>query len=322
VIAQPRSSQTDGLPLLRSKDAIATREAPVAEAPKITQAMIKAYDDYTHLTLDRRNFMQKLTRLTGSAAAAAAIAPMLEASKAKAAMTMEDDPRIKAEMITYPGTEGQTMAGYLVMPADASGPLPAVMVIHENRGLNPHIEDVARRVALEGFLALAPDFLTPSGGTPEDQDQARDMIGALDRAQTTQNAVATVQFLKAHDMSNGNVGVMGFCWGGALVNQTAVHAGADLSAAVPYYGSVPEPGDVAQIEAKMLLHYAGLDDRINAGIPAYEEALKAAGVDYEKFVYEGANHAFNNDTAEARYDKPTADLAWSRTMAFFKETLS
>jgi carboxymethylenebutenolidase len=298
------------------------REVQVNEMPKITQEMIKAYDDYTHLTLDRRDFMQKLKRLTGSAAAAAAIAPMLAASTARAAMIAEDDPRIKAETITYPGADGQTMSGYLVMPADASGPLPAVMVIHENRGLNPHIEDVARRMALEGFLALAPDFLTPSGGTPEDEDQARDMIGQLDRPQTTANAVATVQFLKGHEMSNGNVGTIGFCWGGALVNQTAVHAGADLAAAVPYYGSQPEPAEAGQIKARLMLHYAGLDERINAGIAAYEEALKAAGVEYEAFVYEGANHAFNNDTSEARYHKEAADLAWQRTIDFLKETLS
>jgi carboxymethylenebutenolidase len=274
-----------------------------------------------HLTLDRRDFIRKLTRLSGSAAAAAAIVPMLEASKAKAAMTMEDDPRIKAGPITYPGAEGQTMSGYLVMPTDASGPLPAVMVIHENRGLNPHIEDVVRRMALEGFLALAPDLLTPSGGTPEDEDQAREMIGQLDGAQTVENAVATVQFLKNHDMSNGNVGAVGFCWGGAIVNQTAVHAGADLAAAVPYYGRQPDPSDVNQIEAKMMLQYAGLDDRVNAGIPDYEAALQAAGVDYQVFVYEGANHAFNNDTSEARYDKEAADLAWQRTIDFLKANL-
>ncbi len=290
--------------------------------PRVTQAMIQAYDDYTHLTLDRRDFMQKLTRLSGSAAAAAAIAPMLAASKAKAAIVAEDDPRLKTQTITWPGAEGQTMAGYLAIPADASGPLPAVMVIHENRGLNPHIKDVARRVALEGFMALAPDFLTPAGGTPEDEDKARDMTGALDSEQTTQNAVATVAFLKKDSRSNGKVGVIGFCWGGTLTNQTAVAAGGDLAAAVAYYGGVPKPEQVSQIKARMLLQYAGLDERTNAGIPSYEEALKAAGVDYQIYVYAGANHAFNNDTSEARYNKDAADLAWSRTVAFLKEALS
>jgi len=309
--------------MCRSSDGTAdARETPVNEVPEITQDMIKAYDDYTHLTLDRRDFMRKLTRLTGSAAAAAAIVPMLEASKARAAIIAEDDARLTTETITYPGADGQTMSGYLAVPADASGPLPAVMVIHENRGLNPHIQDVARRMALEGFLALAPDFLTPSGGTPEDEDRAREMIGELDGANTTANAAATVQFLKGHDMSNGNVGVMGFCWGGGLTNQTAVHAGGDVLAAVPYYGRQPDPSEAGQIEAKLMLHYAGLDERINAGIPAYEEALKEAGVDYEVFIYEGANHAFNNDTSEARYSKEAADLAWSRTVEFFKENLS
>jgi len=292
------------------------------DMPKITQEMIQVYDDYTHLTLDRRDFMQKLTKLTGSAAAASAVVPLLAASRAKAAIVAEDDARLKTETITWPGADGQTMSGYLAMPADASGPLPAVMVIHENRGLNPHTEDVTRRMALEGFLALGPDFLAPAGGTPEDEDKARDMIQALDRQQTIANSVATVAFLKAHEMSNGNVGAIGFCWGGGMVNQTAAAAGADLAAAVPYYGQVAEPEQAGEIEARMLLQYAGLDERINAGIPAFEEALKAAGVDYQIHIYEGANHAFNNDTSEARYSKEAADLAWSRTVEFLKDALA
>jgi carboxymethylenebutenolidase len=266
--------------------------------------------------------MRKLAALSGSAAAAAAIAPMLAASKAKAAIVAEDDPRLHAETTTYPGSEGQTLAGYLVRPADRSGPLPAVMVIHENRGLNPHIKDVARRVALEGFMALAPDFLTPSGGTPEDEDKAREMINALDRAETTANAVATVAYLKGREDSNGKVGAIGFCWGGGLANQTAINAGDGLAAAVAYYGQVPDNNDVSKIKAKMMLHYAGLDARTNAGIPDYEAALKAAHVDYQIFVYEGANHAFNNDTSAARYDQKAADLAWSRTIDFLKAALA
>src|SRR5688500_16075901 len=295
---------------------------PVNERPRISQEMIKVYDDYTHLTLDRRDFMQKLSKLAGSTAAAAAIVPLLEASKARAAIVAEDDPGLKTETITWPGAEGVTMTGYLAMPADASGKLPAVMVVHENRGLNPHIKDVARRLALEGFLALAPDFLAPQGGTPEDEDQARQMFETLDRAQVVENAVATVGFLKNHELSNGKVGAVGFCFGGGIVNQTAVHAGQDLTAGVAYYGSAPDAADVPQIEAKMLLHYAGLDERINAGIPAYEEALKAAQIEYEIHTYEGDNHAFNNDSSEARYHKEAADLAWSRTVAFLKEALS
>ncbi len=292
------------------------------DRPTITQDKIRLYDDYTHLTLDRRGFMRKMQRLTGSAAAAAAIVPLLEASKAKAAIVAEDDPRVSAETITWPGAEGVTMTGYLARPADASGPLPAVVVIHENRGLNPHIKDVARRMALEGFLALAPDFLSPQGGTPENEDEARAMFETLDRAQTVANSVATVQFLKEHELSNGKVGAVGFCWGGGMVNQTAVHAGGDLLAAVPYYGAQPEAADVPKIEAKLLLQYAGEDERINAGIPAYEEALKSAGRDYQLFIYEGAQHAFNNDTSEARYNKEAADLAWQRTVEFLKAELS
>jgi carboxymethylenebutenolidase len=214
------------------------------------------------------------------------------------------------------------MSGYLAMPADASGPLPAVMVVHENRGLNPHIKDVVRRMALEGFLALGPDFLAPQGGTPEDEDQARAMFDSLDRGLVVENAVATVDFLKSHENSNGNVGAVGFCFGGGVVNQTAVHAGADLAAGVAYYGSQPDAADVPNIEARMMLHYGGLDERINAGIAAYEEALKAAGVEYQLFIYDGANHAFNNDTSEARYNKEAADLAWSRTVEFLRETLA
>jgi carboxymethylenebutenolidase len=266
--------------------------------------------------------MNKLKKLTGSAAAAAAVAPMLAANQAHAAIVPEDDGRLVTEMVTYPGANGQTMSGYLARRKDVTGKFPAVIVIHENRGLNPHIKDVTRRMALEGFLALAPDMLAPAGGTPEDEEKAREMIGALDRPATIANAVATVAFLKNNELSNGKVGAIGFCWGGGMVNQIAVNAGADLAAAVPYYGQVPEAGDVSKIKAKLLLQYAGLDERINAGIPGYEEALKAAGVDYQIHIYENANHAFNNDTSEARYNKEAADLAWSRTVEFLRANLS
>jgi carboxymethylenebutenolidase len=287
---------------------------------RISPEMIRLYDEYTHLTLDRRKFMSKLTKLTGSAAAAAAIVPLLEANQARAAMVPENDARLKPQNITYPGAAGE-MKGYLVLPAEVSGKLPAVIVVHENRGLNPHIRDVARRFALEGFLALAPDFLAPAGGTPANEDQARDMIGKLDPAQTIANAVATVAFLKQHSSSNGKVGAVGFCWGGGVVNQLAVHA-PDLAAAVAYYGSVPDAADVPKIKAKLLLHYAGLDERINAGIPGFRKALETAKIDHRIYVYEGANHAFNNDTSEARYNKQAADLAWSRTIEFLKSALS
>ncbi|MDZ5698185.1 dienelactone hydrolase family protein [Chelativorans sp. M5D2P16] len=288
--------------------------------PTITQAMIDAYDEYTHLTLDRRGFMEKLTRLAGSSAAAAAIAPMLAASSARAAIVAEDDERLETEDITYPGGEGE-MRGYLVRPADRQGPLPAVIVIHENRGLNPHIRDVARRMALEGFVALAPDFLSPLGGTPDDEDQARQMFGELDREQTVANGVATIAFLEEHEDANGNVGAVGFCWGGGMVNRLAVGA-PSLDAAVAYYGAQPEAEQVESIEAPLLLHYAGLDERINAGIEEYRNALEAAAKDYTIHMYEGVNHAFNNDTSEARYDEEAATLAWERTVAFLKEHLA
>ncbi|ABR59238.1 dienelactone hydrolase family protein [Sinorhizobium medicae] len=288
--------------------------------PVITQAMIDAYDEYTHLTLDRRRFMEKLTALAGTAAAAAAIAPMLAANSAKAEIIAETDERIKGEDITYPGGDGK-MKGYLVKPAEMSGKLPAVIVIHENRGLNPHIRDVARRMALEGFLALAPDFLSPEGGTPGDEDKAREMIGALDASATNANAVATVAFLKGHAESTANVGAIGFCWGGGLVNRLAVNA-PDLKAGVAYYGAQPKAEDVPKIKAALLLHYAGLDERINAGIEAYRKALTENGKDATIHVYEGVNHAFNNDTSAARYDKEAADLAWQRTVEFLKAKLA
>nr|WIE94225.1 dienelactone hydrolase family protein [Mesorhizobium sp. WSM4875] len=293
---------------------------PVVTQPIITQAMIDAYDEYTHLTLDRRRFMEHLTRLAGSGAAAAAIAPMLAANSAKAAIVAENDPRVKGEDITYPGSSGE-MKGYLVKPANQSGKLGTVIVVHENRGLNGHIRDVARRVALEGFVALAPDFLSPLGGTPADEDKARDMFSKLDAAQVAADGVATVAYLKTYQDSNGKVGAVGFCWGGGTVNTLAVNA-PDLSAGVAYYGMQPKAEDVPKIKAALLLHYAGLDERINAGIDAYKKALDAAHVEYTVYVYDGANHAFNNDTSAARYVKKAADLAWGRTVAFLKEKLA
>jgi carboxymethylenebutenolidase len=298
---------------------MARRREVEMEIPKISQEMVRLYDEYTHLTLDRRGFMEKLTRLAGGGAAAAAIAPLLAANTAQAAIVAANDPRLKTERVTYPGGNGD-MKGYLAVPADAPEKLPAVMIVHENRGLNPHVEDVTRRLALEGFLALGPDFLSGAGGTPADEDQARAMIQALDRDALGADLVATVAYLKSHPRSSGKVGAVGFCWGGGAVNLLAVLS-PDLAGGVAYYGAQPKEG-LDRIKARLLLHYAGLDERINAGIPAFEAGLKAAGVDYRAFIYEGVNHAFNNDTAAARYDRAAADLAWSRTVAFLKETLS
>ncbi len=292
----------------------------MSDRPAITQAMIDAYDEYTHLTLDRRGFMDRLAKLAGSGAAAAAILPLIAANKAQAAMVAADDPRVRGAEVPWPGSSGE-MKGYLAMPADKAGKLPAVLVIHENRGLNEHIRDVARRVALEGFVVLAPDFLSPLGGTPGDEDKARELFGQLTPEQATADAAATVTFLKNHAEATGAVGAIGFCWGGGLANRTAV-AAPDLKAAVAYYGPQPKAEDVPAIRAALLLHYAGLDERINAGIKAYEDALKANGKDYTIHMYDGANHAFNNDTSAARYNEAAAKLAWERTIAFLKQKLA
>lgn len=289
-------------------------------APSVTQEMIDLYDDYTHVSLDRRGFLDALTRIAGGTAAAAAALTVLENNYAHAAIMAENDPRITAEEITFPAASGE-MKGYLVRPAGATGPRSGVVVIHENRGLNPHIRDVARRVAAAGFVALAPDFLSPAGGTPADQDQAREMIRALPQGQPDADALAASRFLRGHEATNGKIGAVGFCWGGARANNLAVND-PELLAAVPYYGRQPAAADVPKIKAALLLQYAGLDQRINAGIEEYTSALDAAGVRYRMFIYENANHAFNNDTNEARYDKDAADEAWERTIAFLTQALS
>lgn len=282
------------------------------------QRFIDLYDEYTHAPLERRVFLVRLARLAGGVAPAAALVSLLESNYARAAMVPADDQRLETSRITYPGAGGAVKA-YMARPKGAAK-LSAVIVIHENRGLNPHIEDVTRRVALEGFLALGPDLLSPMGGTPSNEDTARDMIGKLDGKQTTQNLVSAVAFLKQHAHGNGKVGAVGFCWGGGPVGDLVVNA-PDLDACVVYYGRQPRAADVEKIRAPLLLHYAGLDERINQGISAFEDALKKAGKQYTLHMYEGANHAFNNDTSEARYNKQAADLAWARTIAFFKANL-
>jgi carboxymethylenebutenolidase len=288
-------------------------------APVITQAMIDAYDEYTHLTLDRRALMRKLTALAGSGAAAAAILPMISANRANAAIVDPADARIKASTVTFAGPRGE-LKGYLATPATMVTKPPAVLVIHENRGLNAHIEDVARRVAADGFIALALDFLSTDGGTPQDEEKARAMIGELKPDDTVADAVAAVEYLKALPEANGKVGAIGFCWGGGMVNRLAA-ATPDLGAGVAYYGRQLEADRVPQISAPLLLHYAGLDERINAGIEEYRKALEANGKAFTIYVYDGVNHAFNNDTSAARYDKAASDLAWSRTVEFLKAKL-
>ena len=282
------------------------------------QRIIQLFDEYTHGGINRRSFLDRLATLAGGAAAATALLPLLENNYAHAQVVAESDPRLTTETVQVPGVQGLT--GYLVRPK-AGAKLPAVLVIHENRGLNPHIKDVTRRMAAEGFLALGLDYLSPIGGTPADEDKGRDMIGTLKAPDVVASGRAAVAFLKGRSDANGKVGAVGFCWGGAAVNNLAV-AEPTLDAGVAYYGRQPPADQVAGIKAPLMLHYAGLDEPVNAGLPAYEAALKAAGKTYEVHMYQGANHAFNNDTNAARYNKEAADLAWSRTVAFLKKHLA
>ena len=283
------------------------------------QQIINLFDEYTHKPLSREVFMKRLTSLTGSTAAALTTLSLLEVNYAKAATIDLQDDRLMTERIVYPG-DGTEMKGYVARPK-ADGKYPAIVVIHENRGLNPHIEDVARRAALAGYLALAPDALSPLGGTPADADQARDMFQKLDASKNLNNFIKAFDYLKSRKDGNGKFGTVGFCWGGGIVNQLAVNV-PDLKAAVAFYGRQPESTDVYKIKAAVQLHYAGTDERINAGIAVYEEALKQAKVTYELYSYEGAQHAFHNDTAPTRYNEAAAKLAWERTLAFFKKYLS
>jgi carboxymethylenebutenolidase len=282
--------------------------------------IIELYDEYTHKPLERRVFMRRLAALTGSTAAAFALLPMLENNYAQAAIVDPGDARVSGGMINYPGASGALRA-YLATPKSGPAKRAGVIVIHENRGLNAYIEDVARRLAVAGFTAMAPDLLSPLGGTPPDEDTARSLIARVDRVVAVRDLVAAVPFLKSRPDSNGKVGAVGFCWGGAMTNQLAVNA-PGLDAAVPFYGSVPSAEDVAKIKASLLLHYAGNDTRINAGVPSYEAALKAAGVPYELYTYANVEHAFHNDTAGSRYNKEAAELAWSRTIKFLKKHLA
>jgi carboxymethylenebutenolidase len=282
------------------------------------QELVGLYEKDSNGSLDRRDFLKRLAVIAGSAAAAHALLPLLGRDAAWAQITAKDDARLISEVVKYAGETGDVRAYFARPKGDAK--LSGVVVIHENRGLNAHIEDVTRRFALEGFLALAPDALSPLGGTPEDPEKAPALLGQLDKEKNTKNFVAAVKYLKTHPLSTGKVGVVGFCWGGAMANQVAVHS-PDLVAAVPYYGAAPAAEDVSRIKASLLLHYAGIDERINAGIPAFEAALKAATKDYKLYMYEGAQHAFNNDMAPTRYNKDAAQLAWQRTIVFLKDKL-
>jgi len=283
------------------------------------QRIIDLYDSYTHGGLGRRDFMDRLAQMAGGAAAATALLAVLQNDYARAAVIAEDDPRLATETATYEAAGGR-VTGYLAR-LKGGGKRPAVIVIHENRGLNPHIKDVARRLGIDGFLALGVDALSPLGGTPVDEDKAREMIGTLNPDETLARYAAAVPFLATRPESNGRVGAVGFCWGGGMANRLAA-AGTPLAAAVAYYGMPLPSAQVPGITAPLLLHYAGLDERINAGVPAFEEALRKNNKAYELHMYPGAHHAFNNDTNAARYNKEAADLAWGRTIAFLKKWLS
>jgi carboxymethylenebutenolidase len=280
------------------------------------QKIIKLYNEYTHSALNRKDFMKQLAVLTGSTALALTILPLLENNYASAASVQDDS--ISVENITYPGVEGEIKA-VLAMPKGKQK-LGSVLVIHENRGLNPHIIEVTKRVAAAGFIALGVDALSPLGGTPSDEDKGREMIGKLDPVKNLQNYLKGLEYLRTGKLGNGKVGCVGFCWGGAMANQLAVND-PKLQAAVAYYGSQAKAEDVPKINASLILHYGGLDERINAGIPAYEAALNANNTDYKIFIYEGVNHAFNNDTSPTRYNEVAAKLAWERTIGLFKKVL-
>jgi carboxymethylenebutenolidase len=283
------------------------------------QRIINLFDEYTHKPLSRDEFLKKLGKLTGGTAAALALLPLLEVNYAKAATVAENDDEISTEDVTYPG-DGSTMKGYLAKPKTKTKK-GGVIVIHENRGLNPHTKDVARRIAKAGYVALAVDALAPFGGTPDNEDEARALFAKIEAPKNINNFLKGLEYLRSQEDSNGKTATIGFCWGGALSNQLAVND-PQLNAAVSYYGRQPESSDVAKIKAAVQLHYGGLDERINAGIPAYEEALKAAKTRYELYIYEGAQHAFLNDTAPTRYSPEAAKLAWDRTLEFFNKNIS
>ena len=282
----------------------------------MNQQIINLYDEYTHLPLSRQEFLSRLAKLAGGTAAAMALLPMLEINSAKAATLAADN--LFTEHIKYPGVNGD-MQAYVARPK-AEGKYPAVIVIHENRGLNAHIEDVARRAASAGYLAVAPNALSPLGGTPANEDDARTLFQQLKPEDSLQNFIKVFDYLPGRKDCNGKYGCVGFCWGGGMANRLAVNVPA-LKAAVAFYGAQPAAEDVPKIKAAVQLHYGGLDERINAGIPAYEAALKSAGTVYELFIYEGVNHAFHNDTAPTRYNAAAAKLAWQRTLDFFGKHL-
>jgi len=290
-------------------------------AQDFSPEILQLFDHYVHGGLSRRGFLDQAQRALGSAAAATATLAALSPRFAVAQQVKPDDARISTRWLEIDSPQGNgRVRGYLARPAGAKGRLPSVLVVHENRGLNPHIEDITRRLALDGFLAFAPDALFNLGGYPGDEDKARELFGKLDAGKTRADFVAAARALQALPEGNGRVGVVGFCFGGGIANYLATQL-PDLAAAVPFYGGQPPAEEVAKIKAPLLIHYAGQDERINAGWPKYEAALKAAGVPFEAHIYAGTQHGFNNDTTP-RFDAEAAKLAWQRTVDFFKAKLA
>jgi carboxymethylenebutenolidase len=282
--------------------------------------VLKLFDQYVHGFIDRRGFLHRAARYAAGGVTASMLLDALSPRFAEAQQVPKDDPRLETSFAEYQSPKGTgKMRGYLAQPAKRTGKLPGVLVAHENRGLNPHIEDIARRIALEGYVAFAPDALTPLGGYPGDEDKAREAFQKLDQTKAREDFLAALAWLEKRPECTGKVGAVGFCYGGGIVNMLATHA-PELAAGVPFYGAQPPAEDVARIKAPLLIHYAEKDERIDAGIPAFEAALKANHVKYELFIYPGTQHGFNNDTTP-RYDKAAADLAWKRTMDFFHQHL-
>ncbi|WP_431095976.1 dienelactone hydrolase family protein [Polaromonas aquatica] len=289
-------------------------------AQDFDQELLILFDAYVHGTIDRRGFLERAQKFATAGMTATALLAALSPNFAAGQQIAKDDKRLKTEMVSYPSSAGSgTVKGYLAKPANATGKLPGVLVIHENRGLNPHIEDITRRLALDNFLAFAPDALTPLGGYPGDEDKARTLFAQLDQRKCTEDFVAAVTWLKGRDDCTGKLGVVGFCYGGGMAHTLTTRL-PELNAAVPFYGNQPAPEDAAKVKTPLLIHFAAVDERINAAWPAYEAALKAAGVNYTAYQYPGTQHGFNNDTTP-RYDATAAKLAWERTLAFFNKQL-
>jgi carboxymethylenebutenolidase len=291
------------------------------KASDFPQELLNLFDKYVHGDIDRRDFMEGAKKFAAGGLTAAAIFESLRPNYAWAEQIKKDDTRIFTEYVTVPSPKGnESIKGYLARPAKPAGKLPGVLVVHENRGLNPYIEDVARRLGTENFIAFAPDGLTSVGGYPGDDEKGGQLFAKVDKPKMTEDFIAAARWLKARPDCNGKIGVVGFCFGGGIANTLAVRMGADLNAAVPFYGGQPKPEEVVNIKAPLLLHYGSLDTRLTGGWPAYEEALKANHVTYTGYVYEGANHGFHNDTTP-RYDEAAAKLAWKRTLDFFNKYL-